>query len=285
MPKGVTFFRGLTMKIRYLPLCFAILAFSTTAQAGDTLERVLRKQLLVQVTDQAYPPFSSINDKGEVVGFDVDVAREISKRLGVDMKVETPSFEILAAGHWKSRYDICVCSMTPTDERATVLDFVAKYYDSPAVILVHAENVSIKSPADLNGKMVGVQASTTYEKYLQKTLSIPGATPVTYAFDSVKIKPYESEITAYQDLGLGDGKRLDAIVANYITAKEQVEKSDGKFKIVGDQLFKEPIWISVDKGDPEWNEKIKSIVKSMIDDGTLAKISEKWVGIDISAKS
>lgn len=256
-----------------------------TAQAGDTLDRVMRKQLLIEVTDQAYPPFSSINEKSEVVGFDVDVAREIAKRLGVDMKVETPSFEILAAGRWKGRYDLCVCSMTPTEERAAVLDFVAKYYDSPAVIITHADNVNIKSPSDLNGKMVGVQASTTYEKYLQKTLIIPGGEPIAYGFESVKIRPYESEVTAYQDLGLGAGKRLDAIVSNYVTAKEQVEKSDGKFKIVGEPLFKEGIWISVDKGDAEWSEKIKGIVKDMIADGTLARLSEKWMGVDISPKS
>jgi polar amino acid transport system substrate-binding protein len=254
------------------------------AQAGDTLDRVMRKQLLVEVTDQAYPPFSKLDEKGEMVGFDIDVAREIAKRLNVDMKVETPSWEILAAGRWQGRYDLCVCSMTPTEERKEVLDFIAKYYDSPAVIVTHADNVSIKAPADLNGKMVGVEAATTYEKYLQKTLNIQGADPIAYGFESVKIRPYESEVTAYQDLGLGDGKRLDAIIANYMNAKEQVEKSDGKFKIVGEPLFKEAIWIAADKGDAEWNDKIRGIVKDMIADGTLTKISEKWVGVDISAK-
>lgn len=270
--------------MRILIAATLTLILMSTAQAGDTLDRVMRKQLMVEVTDQAYPPFSSVSDNNEVVGFDVDVAREIAKRLGVDIKVETPSFELLAAGRWQGRYDICVCSMTPTAERDTVLDFVAKYYESPAVILTHADNVSIKGPADLNSKMVGVLASTTYEKYLQKNLSISGEAPLTYAFESVKIKPYESEVTAYQDLGLGDGKRLDAMIVNYVTAKEQVEKSDGKFKIVGEPLFKEAIWIAADKGDAEWNAKIKTIVQAMIADGTLSKISEKWIGIDISAK-
>jgi polar amino acid transport system substrate-binding protein len=272
------------IKIKILGAVFFAAVLAGVAQAGDTLDRVMRKQLLIDVTDQAYPPFSKLDEKGEMVGFDIDVAREIAKRLGVDMKVETPSFEILAAGRWKGRYDLCVCSMTPTEERKEVLDFIVKYYDSPAVIVTHSQNVSIKGPADLNGKMVGAEASTTYEKYLQKTLAIQGAAPIVYGFESVKLKPYESEMTAYHDLGLGDGKRLDAIVANYLTAQEQVEKSDGKFKIVGETLFKEPIWISADKGDAEWNEKIKSIVNGMVADGTLAKISEKWVGVDISAK-
>lgn len=270
--------------MRFLLNVILSFAFLEAAHAGDTLDRVMRKQLMVEVTDQAYPPFSSMNDKNEMVGFDIDVAREIAKRLGVDMKVETPSFEILAAGRWQGRYDICVCSMSPTAEREAVLDFVTKYYESPAIIVVHADNVSIKGPADLNGKQVGVQAGTIYEKYLQKSLSFAGEPPLSFPFASVKVRPYESEMTTYQDLGLGDGKRLDAIIANYITAKEAIEKSDGKFKIVGEPLFRESVWISVDKGDAEWNAKIKETVQGMIADGTLSKISEKWIGVDISTK-
>jgi polar amino acid transport system substrate-binding protein len=63
-----------------------------------------------------------------------------------------------------------------------------------------------------------------------------------------------------------------------------VKKAPDKFKIVGDSLFGEPIWISVDKGDPEWQAKIKEILKQMSDDGTLKQISEKWVGKDITTK-
>jgi polar amino acid transport system substrate-binding protein len=262
-----------------------MLAFAAAAHAGDTLERVMRKQLLIEAANPAYPPFSALNEKGEIAGFDVDVAREIAKRLGVDMKAETPSFEIIAAGRWKGRYDLCVCSMAMTEERLAVLDYIAKYYDSLAVIVTHADNVGIKRAADLNGKLVGAEAGTTYEKYLQKNLNIPGEPPLAYPFTSVKVRPYASEAPAYQDLGLGDGKRLDAIVANYLTAREQIEKSDGKFKIVGEPLFKEAIWVTADKGDAEWNDKIKAIVQGMITDGTLARLSEKWVGIDISPKS
>ncbi len=267
-------------------LAAASVALLQPALAGDTLDRVMRKKVMIEVTDQAYPPFSQVNDKGEVVGYDIDVAREIGKRLGVEVKVETPTWEIITAGRWKGRYDLCVCSMTPTEERKEVLDFIAEYYDASAVIVTNGDNVAVKSAADLNGKRVGVEASTTYEKYLNKNLSIPGAKQQpAFPFESVQIKPYESEVMAFQDLGLGDGKRLDAIVANYVTAKDQVDKSDGKFKIVGEPVFHEPIWISADKDDAEWNAKIKEIVAEMIKDGTLAKLSEKWLGADLSPKS
>lgn len=264
----------------------AITGLATVATAGEVLDRVMKNKVLIETTDRAYPPFSSIDDKGEVVGLDVDVAREFAKRLGVDMKVETPSWEIITAGNWKGRWDICVCSMTPTKERAEVLDFVLQYYSSPAIVVVNTDNNDIKSAADLNGKKVGAQSGTTYEKYIMKDLviDIPGAEKVTYPFTELNPVPYDSEDTAFQDLALGTGKRLDAIVSNYMTAIDRVNKAPDKFKIVGDSLFGEPIWVSVDKGDPEWQAKIKEIFKQMSDDGTLKQISEKWVGRDITTK-
>ncbi len=264
----------------------AIIAFTQTGLAGETLDRVMKNKVLMETTDRAYPPFSYVDDKGEVVGFDIDVAREVAKRLGVELKVDTPSWEIITAGNWKGRWDICVCSMTPTKERAEVLNFVVEYYSAPATVVVNTDNNDIKSAADLTGKKVGAQSGTTYEKYLQKGLviDIPGAKEVTYPFGDLTPVPYDSEDTAFQDLALGTGKRLDAIVSGYLTAIDRVNKASDKFKIVGDSLYGEPIWVSVDKGDPEWEAKIKEIIKSMSDDGTLKQISEKWVGRDITTR-
>src|SRR5690242_16379565 len=146
----------------------AIIGLTQASFAGETLDRVMKNKVMVETTDRAYPPFSYIDDKGDVVGFDIDVAREVAKRLGVDMKVETPSWEIITAGNWKGRWDICVCSMTPTKERAEVLDFVLQYYAAPAIVVVNADNNDIKGAAELNGKKVGAQAGTTYEKYIMK---------------------------------------------------------------------------------------------------------------------
>jgi polar amino acid transport system substrate-binding protein len=176
--------------------------------------------------------------------------------------------------------------MTATKERAEVLDFVNEYYAGPAIITVNADNDAIKSAADLTGKKVGFEAGSTYEKYLQKSLVFPppSTAKVEYPFGELRPVPYDSEDTAFQDLGLGTGKRLDAVISSYITAKPRVEKSDGKLKNVGEVLFAEPIWVAADKGDPEWQAKIKSIFKAMSGDGTLKVISEKWIGSDISTR-
>lgn len=260
---------------------------SATAQAGATLNRVMKTGTMVEVTDESYPPFSFLDQNNEMAGFDIDVAKQIAKRLGVKMKVDTPSWEVITAGHWNGRYDVCVCSMTPTKQRAQVLNFPVFYYGSPATIVVNKDDNRIKSAADLSGKKVGVEAGTTYERYLDKKLviDIPGSQPVTfkYPFHDVQVVPYQSETQAFQDLALGPGRRLDAMVTNYLTARARIKK-EGKFKTVGGALFEEPIYIATDKGDKAWDAKITSIIHAMQRDGTLKKISMKWIGIDITKK-
>jgi polar amino acid transport system substrate-binding protein len=116
-------------------------------------------------------------------------------------------------------------------------------------------------------------------------LDLPGgkSETVKFPFAEATAAPYDSEDTAFQDLALGTGKRLDAIVSGYLTAKDRVQKAPDKFKIVGEPLYGEPIWVAVDKGDPEWEAKIQEIFKQMQADGTLKQISEKWIGTDITS--
>ena len=263
----------------------ATAALSHTATAGETLDRVKHNGELVAVMDQSYPPYSFLNDKNEEDGFDVDVVKEVAKRLGVKSKIETPSWEVIAAGHWRGRWDICICSMTPDEKKAKGLDFVAPYYSSPAVLVTNATGSSINSVSDIEGKRIGIEQGSSYERYLQKDLVIGyGAKPIQYPFKQVQPTPYSSEDLAYQDLGLGAGKRIDGIVANLVTANKRIQATSGKFKIVGAPLYEEPNWVAVDKGDQEWNDMIKTIINELHKDGTSKKISLKWIGTDITAQ-
>ena len=121
-----------------LPFGLALLATCSTAFAGATLDRVTQKGELTGVLMESYPPFSFLNEQNQLDGFDVDVAKAVAQRLGVKLKLETPSWDVIAAGRWSGRYDICVCSMTPSKARAEVFDFPVEYYQSPAVIVVNA---------------------------------------------------------------------------------------------------------------------------------------------------
>lgn len=263
-----------------LPLSLALLASCATAFAGQTLDRVTEKGQMTGVLMESYPPFSFLNEQNQLDGFDVDVAKAVAQRLGVRLKLETPSWDVIAAGRWSGRYDICVCSMTPSEARAQVFDFPVEYYQSPAVIVVNAKDTAIASGKDLTGKKVGVISASTYEAYLNKDLVIEGA-PLKYPFDNVQVAPYDNETVAFQDLALGSGVRLDAMVTNLITARERIAQ-DPRFKIAGNTLYAEPNVVAIEKGDPQWSARLTEVIDQLKADGTLSKISQKWIGADIS---
>src|SRR5262245_54540311 len=88
-------------------------ALATPAHAGDVLNRVMANKKLVNALDVEYPPFSFLNTSKQMDGFDVDVAKEVAKRLGVDLENVTPGWDTITAGHWAGRWDISIGSMTP----------------------------------------------------------------------------------------------------------------------------------------------------------------------------
>lgn len=258
-------------------------AFAAPATAGEVLDRVMANKKMVNAVDAEYPPFSFLNSSNEMDGFDVDVAKEVAKRMGVEIEFVTPGWDVITAGKWAGRWDICIGSMTATKERGEVLDFPVQYYFGEAVVLVHKDNSSVNAAKDLSGKKIGVQVSTTYEKYLQKNLEIDaqGAPPVTYQIENPQIVSYDEEPVGLQDLALGDGTRLDGMLVGILTAEEYI-KSGKPVKIVGEPLFYEPIAVAVDKGDPEFAAKVTEIIEGMRADGTLKKLSETRLGVDIT---
>ena len=253
---------------------------------GNLLQEVKDRGTLRVSTDPAYPPQSFQNNQGEYKGFDIDVAEEIAKRMGVEVQWMTPSWDVITAGNWNGRWDISVGSMTVTPERAKVLDFTPPYYYTPAAVAVHKDNTDITDvKTDLDGKTIGVCGACTYEFYLDGTLNIPG--DYEFVVDDPQIKTYDTDSSAIQDLALGDGVRLDAAMSALTTLKE-AQKSGTPIKIVGDPLYYEPLAVAIDKDAPA-NPKplvreISKIVEEMHKDGTLTELSKKWYGYDLTMK-
>jgi polar amino acid transport system substrate-binding protein len=261
----------------------ALLMAATAAGAGETLDRVMEKGVLVMSTDPEYPPQSSLDESNEFVGFDIDVGKAIAERLGVGIEFVTPSWDVITAGKWAGRWDISVGSMTPTAARREVLDFPAIYYYTPAALAVHADNQDIATPADASGKAIGVGVATTYENYLKQDLVIDaeGAPPFEYQIADAAIRTYDTDLLALDDLRLGDGVRLDAALTALPTITAAIAKGY-PIKVVGDPLFLEPLSVAIDKGDPEFGARIAEIVSAMRDDGTLSELSMKWYGADLT---
>jgi len=253
------------------------------ALAGDVLDKVMDEGVMVMSTDAEYPPQSFLNEANDFEGFDIDVGRAIAERLGVEIEFVTPGWDIITAGSWGGRWDISVGSMTPTAERREVLDFPAIYYYTPASMAVHADNEDIMVPADASGAKIGVGVATTYEAYINHDLVIDaeGAPSFSYLIEDGVVATYDTDQLALDDLALGDGVRLDAAITALPTILAAIEQGY-PIKVVGDPLFLEPLSVAIDKGDPEWGAKLAEIVQQLKDDGTLAELSTKWYGADLT---
>jgi polar amino acid transport system substrate-binding protein len=258
-----------------------------TTATGDLLAEVCDQGTITVSTDPAYPPQSSYDAKtGKYVGFDIDVATEIAHRLGVDIAWETPSWDVLTAGGWNDRWQMSVGSMTPTNDRQKVLDFTEPYYFTPAVVVVNEANTDINDlSTDLDGKKIGVCSGCTYEQYLDKTLAIKGY-KFNFIIDNAQISGYDTDTTALQDLALGDGTRLDAVITSLTTAQGYIDAGH-PVKIVGDPVFYEPLSVAIDKNSPvdptSLYNAVNTIVKQMHADGTLTQLSKKWYnGTDLT---
>ena len=259
-------------------------------EAGDLLAEICANGEIRVSTDPAYPPASELNpETGEYEGFDIDVAREIADRLGIgadNIAWETPDWEVLTAGSWNDRWDMSVGSMTPTNERQEVLNFTEPYAYVPAVIVVHEDNTTITDlSTDLDGKRIGVCADCTYQFFLEKSLEISGF-EFDFVIDDATVAGYDTDTTALQDLALGDGTRVDAVMTASYIAQEFVDAGN-PVKIVSDPLFGEPLAVAFDKSSEldgaSLVEAVDQIVADMHEDGTLTRISEEWYpGADVT---
>ena len=161
----------------------------TSAHAGKVLDKVMKGGEITVATDSNWAPQSFINDKNELDGFDVDVAKGIAKHLGVKIKFVTPAWDIITAGNWSGRWDMHVGSMTPTKKRAEIFSFPAVYYYTPAAVAVHKDSKA-KTLADLKGKVIAATTSSTYELYLKRDLTIDaeGVPAFTYQLEPGEMK-------------------------------------------------------------------------------------------------
>lgn len=267
-----------------LALGAAALAMTTVAHAGATLDRVMEKKAMVVATNSGWPPQSYLDDNNEMVGFDIDVSKEIAKRLGVEVSFDTPDWATLTGGRWQGRYDLGVGSVTPTKARAQVIDFVGIYYFSPYVYVLHKDSAA-KSVDDLKGKVIGVETATTSEDFINRRLEIdaPGLPPIEYKLEPGEVRTFADSMLPFDDLRLGDGVRLDAVIAPEQTALNAIKNGYPLRILDGDYAFREPLVVIAEKVDPEWTAKVGGIIEEMKKDGTLATLTTKWYGKDYSA--
>jgi len=259
---------------------------TTAAQPAsqDLLDQVMAAGKLLVSTDPNYAPQSFLNDQGQMDGFDIDVAKEVAKRLGVEVEFKTVDWDLITPGGWAGRWDISIGSMTPTEQRAEVLWFTDPYYYTPATFAVHKDNTTINSVADFSGKQVGLGTATTYESWINGSLSIMGGEVAYDPPAGIIVKPYSTDAEAIQDLALGDGVRLDGVMTAQPTIQQAID-SGVPIKYVGTPAFYEPLAFALDKSrgaSDQMISKLNEIIAAMHSDGTLTDLSLKWYGVDLT---
>lgn len=279
-------------KLLFVGLLIVSLVFvgAGSAFAGSVLDEIMAAGVIKVSTDANYAPQSFLNDKGELEGFDISVAKEVAKRLGVKVKFVTPDWDLITAGKWGSRWDLSIGSMTPTVERMNALHFTMPYYSTPAQFAVHKDNTTIKSLKDLAGKHIGVGTETTYDRYLNKDLELVGSKIEYQDWSAGKITPYPTDANAIENLALGDGVRIDALITAKPTIFEAIKAGCGggcPLKMLGDPVFYEILSFALDKSRPNSEsllKKLNEILTSMYKDGTLVDLSMQFYGQNLIPK-
>jgi polar amino acid transport system substrate-binding protein len=254
----------------------------------DLLDHVLDTGELVVSVDEEYPPQSSRNDQGELVGFDVDVAREVADRLGVSLSFETPDWDALVAADWEAQFDLSIGSMTPIESRAQGLLFSNAYYFAAASFAVHDDNLEIVEAADLEGKRIGLARATTYEDYLRGELQIMSGYGGGIIYDApagVSLHTYDLDALALDALALGDGVELDAVLSAHPTIQNAMTNDGQPFRLVGTPAFYEPLVFALDRSrglSDKFLARLNEIIEAMHSDGTLRELSQRWYQQDLT---
>ena len=246
------------MSTKWLKTLSASLAL--TVAAGTVSAETLRV-----VTDPSFVPFEMMDQKtGEMVGFDMEIIREVADRAGFEIDLNTMDFNGIIPALQTGNVDIAIAGITITDEREEIVDFSDPYYDSGLRILVRENNDDVSTFDDLDGKKIGTKIGSTSYDYLVKNLD---------ADDGVTPYPGSSDMYMALMSRAIDAVFYDAPNVGYFART----KGEGKVKTVGPLYEGQQYGIALKNGS-EWVDDVNDALAAMKEDGTYKTIYEKWFG-------
>lgn len=246
-------------------LCVAP-AFAATE---GSLERVKAAGVLKIGVDDAFPPMEYRNEKGELIGFDVDLADAIGKRLGVAIEWVPTAWDGVILALESGKFDMILSTMTITAERAKKVDFSPPYIYGAQIVVVREQEKAINTIADLAGKIVGSQLGSTGEEAARKLKGLK------------ELKLYGQYTDAFTDLGIG---RIQALVVDEFVGRYYLTSRPGVYRVLTERLAEEEIGIAFRKGDDALREAVCAAIDAIKADGTYGAISTKWFGVDVSKR-
>lgn len=224
--------------------------------------------------DDNYPPMGFKDEKNEIVGFDVDLAKEAAKRLGREVEFKGIDWSSKEAELKSGRVDVLWNGLDITEKRKENILFSKPYMDNRQIIFVRKGTVDITDEKSLAGKVVGTQSSSTAEEYIDGNQELKNSLK--------EVKKYPDYIAAFMDLENG---RLDAIVADEITGRYYMSKHPEVLEAVNTTVGPVSTFgIGFRKDDQKLRDEVQKVIDEMFKDGTAAKISEKWFDADLMKK-
>jgi lysine-arginine-ornithine-binding protein len=253
-------------------LATVLMAAATLAMLASATQAQDKRKVKIG-TEGAYPPFNSIDTNGELVGFDIDVAKALCAAANFECEFVVQDWDGIIPGLIAKKYDAIVASMSITDKRKEVVDFTDKYYQTPAKFIAAKGSDFDISPEGLAGKAVGVQRATVSEDFLRAE------------FPEVDVRAYATQDEANADLVSG---RLDLVMADAVALLEGFLKTDAgpDFEFVGPdyydpKYFGEGTGIAIRKGEDDLRLAFNKAIEQIRADGTYQAINDKYFDFDV----
>lgn len=246
--------------------------FATGAKETEdrSLKKVLDKGTFILGLDDSFPPMGYRDENNEIVGFDIDAAREVCSRLGVTLVCQPIDWAAKEQELATRQIDCIWNGFTMTEERKEALTFTDAYVNNAQVVVVKASS-PYKTLEDLSGKVVGLQAGSSAQAAVDDTPSFKA---------SIKeVVEFKENLTALMDLEIGG---VDAVVMDLLVANDNIKRSGKDFRMLDESLTKEEYGIGFRKGDVALKDAVQGKLLEMAKDGTLAEIATKWFGADIT---
>lgn len=264
------------MKKKLLAIVLALAAFTFVlagcSGSSDSSDRSSSDSadsdtLIIGVDDQ-FPPMGYRDEDGNIVGFDIDLAKAVAEKMGVKLKVQQIDWSAKELELDQGNIDAIWNGLTITPEREESMLFTKPYLENDQVIVVK-KGSDIKTKADLAGKKVGVQKASSAQEALEAD---------DIAKEVAQVVEYEENVSALQDLNIG---RTDAVIVDKVVADWYIKDENADEVVLEESLSPELYGIAVKKDNSELRDKIQKAFDEIVADGEAAKISEKWFGSDI----
>jgi polar amino acid transport system substrate-binding protein len=236
----------------------------------NSLAKIMDGNKLVMGLDDSFPPMGFRNEMDEIVGYDVDLAKEAARRLGVELVLQPIDWAAKEQELNTGQIDCIWNGFTITDERKRNLLFTPPYLRNAQVIVVK-ENSPVQTLSDLADKTVGTQAGSASIEAMDNAPQFKASLK-----DIVTYKDFQ---IALMDLDVGG---IDAVVIDLVVANDNINRSGKPFRILAENLGEEEFGIGFRKNDKALADKVWEVLLDMAGDGTVADIAAQWLGADIS---